>query len=155
MIYVRSACTKVPLNYILLTVFTLTECYMVSAMTAFYPPQNVLIAAVLTAIMSITLTIYACFTKTDLTMLGGFLFCAAVCLIFGMILSLIFPSRIFSVVISVLCVVLFSVYLVYDTQLILGKGEYKLTPDDYIWGALRLYMDIITIFIHLLSLLGK
>ena len=155
MIYVRAASRKVPVNYILLTIFTLTECYLVSSITAFYQPKTVLIAAVLTAVMSIALTAYAWFTKTDLTILGGFLFCGFVCLMFGFILLFFFPSRIFSIVISVLCVILFSIYLVYDTQLIVGNGEHKLMENDYIWGALRLYIDIVTIFVHILNLLGK
>ena len=47
-------------------------------------------------------------------------------------------------------VLLFGLYLIFDTQLILGKGRYSLSIDDYILGALVLYVDIIMIFIYLL-----
>lgn len=42
-----------------------------------------------------------------------------------------------------------------DTQMIVG-GERKntLTPEEYVLGAIMLYMDIINIFIHLLKILG-
>ena len=49
-------------------------------------------------------------------------------------------------------VLLFSIYLIVDTQLIVNKNG--LSKEDYILGALILYMDIVTIFIYILQLLG-
>ena len=40
-------------------------------------------------------------------------------------------------------VILFGLYLVFDTQLIMGGKKYEFDYDDYIWGALMLYIDII------------
>jgi FtsH-binding integral membrane protein len=48
--------------------------------------------------------------------------------------------------ISGLLVLCFGVFLVYDTQLIMGKGEMALSSDDYIIGALIIYIDVIAIF---------
>jgi FtsH-binding integral membrane protein len=45
--------------------------------------------------------------------------------------------------------------LIHDTQLIVGKGKWKLGLDDYIVGALIIYVDIITIFLYLLALFAK
>jgi len=36
-----------------------------------------------------------------------------------------------------------------------GKGRYKLTMDDYIVGALIIYLDIIMLFLELLKLFGN
>lgn len=52
-------------------------------------------------------------------------------------------------------VLIFGLYLIFDTQLILGKGRHKLSIDDYVLGALILYIDIIMIFIYILSLAGS
>ena len=49
---------------------------------------------------------------------------------------------------------IFGIYLIFDTQLIVGEGRYKLGIDDYILGAMILYVDIIMIFIYLLQLVG-
>lgn len=51
---------------------------------------------------------------------------------------------------ALICVIiaLLSIFIVYDTQLIIG-GESKydqLEVDDYILGALIIYSDIVTIF---------
>ena len=52
-------------------------------------------------------------------------------------------------------VILFSFYLIFDTQLILGgEGKYaSIGNDDYILAAMILYLDIINIFIYILQLL--
>lgn len=155
MIYVRSLCRKVPINFILLGVFTLAFSYIVTMTTVQFPPQTILIAAVLTCAIVVALTLYACFTKTDFTYCGGLLFVCGMVLMVGSLLSIFFRSRVFEVIISACSVVLFSVYLIYDTQLILGKGELKLQIDDYIFAALNLYLDIVMIFLEILKLLGR
>lgn len=46
-------------------------------------------------------------------------------------------------------------YLVFDTQLMIGgKHKYSLSPEEYIFAALNLYLDIINIFIYILSIIG-
>lgn len=50
---------------------------------------------------------------------------------------------------------IFSVYLVYDTQLMLGgKHKYSISPEEYIFAALNLYLDIINIFLYILTIIG-
>jgi FtsH-binding integral membrane protein len=55
----------------------------------------------------------------------------------------------------ILWVFMYGMYLVYDTQLISGNGRYGLTLDDYIVGALILYIDVIGLFMELLKLLAR
>jgi FtsH-binding integral membrane protein len=47
----------------------------------------------------------------------------------------------------------FGFYLIYDTQLIVGGKRYELDYDDYIIGALMIYIDIIALFVELLQIL--
>jgi hypothetical protein len=49
----------------------------------------------------------------------------------------------------------FGIYLVIDTQLIIGGRRLAISMDDYVVGALILYMDIIQIFLYLLQLFGR
>lgn len=51
-------------------------------------------------------------------------------------------------------VLLFGIYIVVDTQLIVGGRSAELEIDDYFLGAMLLYVDIISIFIYILQLLG-
>jgi FtsH-binding integral membrane protein len=50
---------------------------------------------------------------------------------------------------------LFGIYLIIDTQLIIGGKRLELSLDDYVIGALILYMDIIQIFLYLLQMMGR
>ncbi|KAG2465125.1 PEX1 factor, partial [Polypterus senegalus] len=46
-------------------------------------------------------------------------------------------------------------YLVLDTQLMLGgKHKYSISPEEYIFAALNLYLDIINLFLFLLRIIG-
>ena len=51
-------------------------------------------------------------------------------------------------------VLIYSVYLIYDTQLVAGGKRYELSMDDYVIAALIVYLDIIMIFLYLLQMLG-
>ena len=50
---------------------------------------------------------------------------------------------------------IFSIYLIIDTQLILGGRHVELTLDNYVLGAVMLYVDIIRLFIEILRIVGK
>ena len=46
-------------------------------------------------------------------------------------------------------------YLVVDTQMMMGgKHKYSLSPEEYIFAALNLYLDIINLFLFILTIIG-
>ena len=50
---------------------------------------------------------------------------------------------------------IFSMYIVYDTQLMMGgKHKYSLSPEEYIFASLSLYLDIINLFMYILMIIG-
>lgn len=46
-------------------------------------------------------------------------------------------------------------FLAYDTQLVLGNRKNTLSPEEYIYGALTIYTDIVYIFTFLLQIVGR
>lgn len=48
-------------------------------------------------------------------------------------------------------VLVYGVYVIFDLKIIAEKIE----VDDYILGALTLYIDLISLFVHILYILGK
>lgn len=52
-------------------------------------------------------------------------------------------------------VIVFGIYLVIDTQMIIGGRRLELSMDDHVVAALILYIDIIQIFLYLLELLSR
>lgn len=49
----------------------------------------------------------------------------------------------------------FLQFLVYDTQLIIGGRRHEISAEEYIYGALQLYVDIVYIFLIILNLVGR
>lgn len=151
----RNVSKRVPINYVLLTIFTLLEGYSVSMICSVYDKQTVLLAALLTFGMTLGLTIYAFNTKKDFTVLTGILFVCLICIILFGIACLFIRARILNIIYCSLGVLLFGIYIVCDTQLLIGNQSKKIEMDEYIFGAVNLYLDIINIFLYILSLLGN
>ena len=76
-------------------------------------------------------------------------------MIFG-IFAGIFRTDILNVVYASLGAVIFSIYIVVDTQMMMGgKHQYSIDPEEYIFATLNLYLDIINLFLMILSLVGR
>ncbi|XP_041371843.1 protein lifeguard 1-like [Gigantopelta aegis] len=144
-----------PINFILLAVFTVCEGFLLGTVASHYDEDTVLIAVGVTAVVCLSLTLFAFQTKIDFTMMGGLLFVFFIILFCFGILCLIIRSRFASLAYACIGALLFSAYLVFDTQLMLGgKHKYALSPEEHIFAALNLYLDIINIFIFILSIFG-
>lgn len=52
------------------------------------------------------------------------------------------------------CLFPFPQFLALDTQLLMGNRRHTLSPEEYIFGALNIYLDIIYIFTFFLQLFG-
>jgi FtsH-binding integral membrane protein len=150
----RGLARTVPANYILLMLFTICESYMVATISAFNPPEIVITAALMTATIVIALTLYAFTTKTDFTFFGGFLFMFTAIMLFWGLFIMIFGFFLYTLY-CVMGVILFGIYLIFDTQLILGKFGLEYSIDDYIIAALNIYIDIIQMFLYILQLLRR
>ena len=153
---------KVPMNYILCTVFTLCWTYMIAFICSFYDPQLVLMCTLMTAVLTITLSVFACVTSLDMTEMCGPFFCWGLLLIFtiSMLMSVLsmvvftFTETWYPFAAG-FALIVYGIYLMIDTQLIIGQGRYKLSIDDYIIGSIILYMDIIMIFLKLLEIFSR
>ncbi len=155
LICVRSLSRKVPINYILLAAFTLCVSYMVAACVCYISPEIVMTAAAVTAVVVIALTGYAYYTKTDFTICAPLMIVIGFGLMFCILFALIFSFSWGNIFISFACVVIFGFYIIFDTQLILGKGRYQIGMDDYILGAVIIYIDIINLFLELLKIFSR
>lgn len=150
----KSVARKVPTNYILLFAWTICESYMIATAISFYDPMIVMFAAILTVAVVGSLTLYAFTTKTDFTYLGGLLFVLVTVLLLWGIFIMIFGFFLYTLY-CVFGLIVFSLYLIYDTQLIMGKFNSEYGIDDYIIAALNIYIDIIQIFMYILQILGR
>lgn len=131
---------------------------MVATISAQYDTPVVLMAAAITAGVTFCLTMYAMQTKYDFTAAGGILFGLLFALIGAGLISLFIPKQYMSVtniVISGIGAAVFCCYIVFDVQMMVGGHRYSISPDEYIFAALSIYLDVINLFLYLLRLLQE
>jgi modulator of FtsH protease len=87
--------------------------------------------------------------KRDLSSMAKWLFVGSLVVMVGGVVFALMGSGIGMAVISMLCVGIFSAYMLYDLKQIMDGGE-----TNYISATLALYMDIFNVFQSLLALLG-
>lgn len=152
----KSVARNVPTNYILLFIFTSCMTYMVANVCAFYEPQVVLAAAVLTAATVGALAVYAITTKEDFTYCGGAVWAFFFILLTGTMLAIFMqPSYRLNIFLSCLIIFIVCFYIIYDIQLLVGNKENSLSIDDYVFAAMMIYIDIMRLFLEILKLLGR
>lgn len=164
LVCIPSVRRKYPGNFICLAVFTLAFSYMVGTISSFYDTTIVFVAAGVTCLVCLALSLFAIQTKIDFTMCSGLLFALLMVLIlFGwscLIFYLVFPANVFAwrimdCVYGGLAALVFSLFLVYDTQQVVGGKKHELSPEEYVYGALQLYIDIVYLFLILLACFGR
>ncbi|XP_077993595.1 protein lifeguard 2-like [Glandiceps talaboti] len=143
-----------PTNIIMLALFTLCLSYMAGTISSYYDIRSVMIAFGISAGVCFGVTIFSMQTKFDFTTCGGLLFmCSLALFLFG-IVSIFTYNHILQTVYAGLGALLFSAFLAFDTQLIMGGKRYELSPEEYIFASINLYIDVVYIFLFLLRLVG-
>ena len=142
---------KFPINYILLLGFTLSMSFYCLVFCSFFETSDVIAAGLLTIAATVGLTVYAIRTKEDFTFCGGFLFSFVFLLVFSGCFYFWVGLTALWLLIGIM---VYSLYIVYDTQLIMGQLGLKYNIDDYCLAALNLYIDIIYLFLKILQLIG-
>ncbi|XP_028405366.1 protein lifeguard 2-like [Dendronephthya gigantea] len=145
-----------PTNLILLGLFTLALSFLVGAISSYHKTNIVLVMMGVTAIVTICVCLFACQTKFDMTKFGGVLFVFALVVFFVLIFSPAFllVTTAGKIAIGGVLALLFTAFMVYDVQLIMGGRKYELSEEEYVFGALILYVDIVNILLLLLYLFG-
>jgi FtsH-binding integral membrane protein len=142
-----------PLNLVLLGFFTVGVSLTVGISCAFTNGLIVLEALLLTATVVLSLTAYTYWASKngyDFNFLGPILFVSVIVLVVFGLIQAIFPLGPLSTAIyGGLGSLVFSVYIVYDTDNLIKRFSY----DEYIWASVALYLDIINLFLSILQLL--
>ena len=78
---------------------------------------------------------------------------ALMALMLGTLVSIFYRGEFFNFMLSVAGAAIFSMYIIYDLQLIMGDKSLSISPEEYIFASLNLYVDIMRIFLELLKIL--
>jgi len=95
------------------------------------------------------ISMFALTTKRDFSGMGKMLFIALIILVVGSISNIFIQAPLLQLGIAMVGAVLFSAFILYDTQQII-KGGFS-TPVE---AAIALYLDFFNLFISLLQILG-
>lgn len=148
----------VPYNYMLMFVFVAEMSYLVSTITSVYDPSTVMLAittcfGICVALMFLAMTIreetlIICTFGSVILMVP-----MMVCLLFFMFTNIAIATTLY----CLLGTILYGIYLVVDLRIIMdaGSSKYSISFDDYVIASLLLYIDIVMMFLYILSFFGK
>ncbi|KAF2398090.1 hypothetical protein EJ06DRAFT_532455 [Trichodelitschia bisporula] len=141
-----------PTNLLFLAAFTATEAYTISVITSFYNASIVLEALVFTLGIFVALTLFACQSKYDFTAWQPYLIGALwVAILFSLMLMFFPYNQKVDLAYGIVIALIFSVYILVDTQLIMRHSH----VEEEIAAAISLYLDIINLFLAILRILNS
>ncbi|KAK0427019.1 hypothetical protein QR680_010021 [Steinernema hermaphroditum] len=162
MVCIDSFRRQFPKNIITLTILAISAALMLPFASAYHNFIGVAIAVAATALLCLAIIIYAKFTSFDFTTKGFYILCFAcgvtlftivVSLFLFMVPHVNYTLGLFlHLLISLLSVVMFSLYLAYDVQLVLGGRRFQIREDEWILGAVKIFTDIFGLFFSMLGL---
>ena len=145
------AARKPGLNMIALFSFTTVSGLTLGPLLYQVGPSIAAEAFGLTAVTFAGLSMYVVYSKKDFSFMSGFLMTGLIVLVVGGLLNMFFiQSGMMHFVMSGASVLLFSGFILYDTSNIL---RYYGT-DEHVSATLALYLDVLNLFIALLSILN-
>jgi uncharacterized protein len=124
-----------------------------------YAHADIAIAFFTTAATFGAMSLWGYTTRTDLTGFGSFLFMGLIGIVIASLVNIFLQSAMMTFVVSVLGVLVFTGLTAYDTQAI--KSTYSAGDDaattgkKAIYGALKLYLDFLNLFLMILRLMGS
>lgn len=102
-----------------------------------------------TALVFFGMATLASTLKRDISGMGKWLFVGVIGLIVASVANIWLQMPALMMTVSVLAIVIFSAYMLYDLKRIVDGGE-----TNYVTATLAIYLDVYNVFVHLLSLLG-
>ncbi|KAL7577711.1 hypothetical protein ACA910_015219 [Epithemia clementina (nom. ined.)] len=163
-----SARRSSPLKWQLLALFTLGEALSAGFLTSFFKFESVVTAMLTTAAATTIISIYTATqrnSKYDLSQWGTGLTQAGLIFLFLGVIQLlevlhVLPKGFLPVSEKAYCffgTALFSFYVAHHTKTLVGgkHTKYQMNEKDYVFGAMTLYNDIISLFTYLLRIVGE
>ncbi|MDR0631872.1 MAG: Bax inhibitor-1/YccA family protein [Holosporaceae bacterium] len=160
-IYLVTKLAKISAEKARILFLSYAACLGISLSSIFvvYSGSSITSAFFVTSSMFLSMVIYGYVTEKDLTGWGSFLTMGLIGLIIASLVDLFVHSSMFSFLVSIVGVVIFTGLTAYDTQVIksyyFDSDSEEVSQKKAIYGALRLYLDFINLFLYVLRFLGS
>lgn len=125
-----------------------------------YSTTAIIKAFAIAAAMFVSASIYGYVTNKDLSRLGNVLLMALIGVIIATVVNLFFLSSTFDIIVSYVSVVIFTGLVIYDTNSTkklyaqfdsVNESALKIA----LLGAMMMYLDLLNLFLHLLTILDR
>jgi len=148
---------KVPLNYLLLLGFTFGESIFIASATANLTVESVLTSIGVFALLLSCLWCGALVAKTSAKLMLFLIISAVVACIFQItiMVTLLCCGYLYGSILgyAIAGLIVAAIYVIVDLVIIMIPGA--ISKDDYILGALMLYVDLLRLFMYILMIFGK
>lgn len=148
---------SVPMNYVMLFIFTFSLAFMVAGITAYLTPGSVVLSiGVLFTVLSAMFMVFMCIPNKEKALMGLLIAMLAACMIQWIVMITLLFSGIGEGMWILYCTmgILICCGLIYfDLFIIMMAGKYAM--DEYIYCSVLLYVDIIRMLLYLLMIFGK
>ena len=148
-----------PSNLIATSLLTLSIGYMSMMLCTRYSLDSVLLCLIITTVCCGGIVVFSMTTKHDLTSAIGIIFILSmVLLVFGLVAVValaVFHVRWLYTVYAALAALIFMFYLAIDVQSIMGGRKIEISPEEHIFAAVQIFLDIVYIFWMILQLIGS
>merc|ERR1712119_157985 len=146
---------RVPYNYGILGLLTLSMAISTGITCQEYTIDSVGTCMTMAGLMTLAISVYMLTTERDFTYMNLFAVIFGVDLAYFLIWLFMGFHESAAILYGIAGCTAFSGYLAYDIQLIMGGKRRSIGIDEYILGALIIYMDVINLFIEVLKLFGE
>ncbi|KAH7712065.1 Uncharacterized protein family UPF0005 containing protein [Aphelenchoides avenae] len=140
-----------PWNMLAALLLTISAGFLVMSITAYSGLQTAIIATGITFVACLFTAVSACQTTVDLTRGKGFGLFFFLMLV---VATLVGTACVFALKVRALyattaaaAAVVLMLYMAKDLQLILGGKRCELSPEEYVYAAVQLFIDIMLIFV--------
>lgn len=138
--------------------YVILEGLTISIFGVIYTGSSIITAFFITSSMFLSMVIYGYTTKKDISSWGAILFMGVIGILIASFVNLFLNNGQFSLILSIITVVVFTALVAYDTQMIKNL-YYEYDSDSLekiaVLGAFRLYLDFIILFINILKILNN
>ncbi|WP_429329532.1 Bax inhibitor-1/YccA family protein [Paraburkholderia atlantica] len=112
-------------------------------------PSLIMLAFGGTGMIFAAMATIATVSKRDFSGLGKWLFMGVIVILLASVANLFLQLPALMLTVSVMAIVIFSAYIMFDVQRVVNRGE-----TNYITATLAIYLDLYNVFVNLLALLG-
>lgn len=144
-----AACTMLYIVYCILSGLNFSVIFLV------YKVTSIIYVFLITSAIFGLFALLGRVSKVDFRKLGIYLLFTLFAVIITSIVNIFIGSTQLEFILTIVCIVLFMLYILYDMKIIPNLIEVFGPEKAAVYGAFQLYIDFINLFVDILRLLGK